>query len=252
MSRSPGREAGAVERLLADQDRRHHRLVALARTSSTRSGSGPARAARGRPSDRRSGSRRGGRRPSRCRSGRARGPMSRWSRTSKSNSGRSPTSRSTTASSSVSPSGRRGRAGWGASDEAVALGLDTAPARTRACLIDRRPLAPHDRHQLLGVGVAALAFGRADRSERASLRSARRPSTSGRSCGGGHRAASSSVEVLGGATTGERRPVGAGSSRMRRGRQRIERSGRHVAPALRSLAAGRARGSRPGCRRTWR
>ena len=57
-----GQEPGPLQRLLADQHRRHHRLVALGRgRARSRSGPGPARAAPGRPSGRRSASRRGGR-----------------------------------------------------------------------------------------------------------------------------------------------------------------------------------------------
>ena len=126
-----GEEAGPEQRLLADQDRRDHRLVALAaQPAPSRSGPAPARAAPGRPSGRRSASRRASP-PTPCRSGRAR-CRSRGGRAARSRTraARRPRARRPRPPRS-SRRGRRGRAGWGGSRRLGRGRRRPPPARPR-------------------------------------------------------------------------------------------------------------------------
>ena len=218
-----GEEAGAVERLLADQHRRDDRREALRRRASRpRSGPAPARPAPGRRSGRRSGSPRP-RPPPPISISRGARPRSRWSRGSKSNSGRSPTSRSTTASSSVSPSGASGSGRLGSVAASSSRSASTSSSSASSALIS----AETSR-------IARDRLARRRRPRAWPRRSRRRP----RCCSarqlldlraaarGGARRARAAVEVPGGAAARERGP---------RGRLRV------LADALRS-----SRGSAPG------
>ena len=152
-----GEEPGAVQRSLADEDRRHHRLEALAAHRLDReAGSAPARPSPGRRAGRRSASPRP-RRPSRPRSSRARG-RGRGGRGARSRScGRSPTSRSVTASSSP-PSGASGCGRFGS----VAASASRSPSTSAssAC-IDLSSAESFFMRSITLASVLAGALGRA-------------------------------------------------------------------------------------------
>ena len=149
-----GQEAGPLQRLFADQHRRHHRLVALGPDQLDREADqgqlqqhqvalqvGEARAGERAPPASMSI------RPSSV-------PISRWSRGSKSNSGGSPTSRSDDRVLLGHPVGGVGVGQVGErGDEPVELGLDLL----QLLLAGLDPLlqALHRRHQLLGVARRA-------------------------------------------------------------------------------------------------
>ena len=237
-----GQEAGPLQRLFADQDRRDHRLVALGRgPARSRSGPGPARAAPGRPSGRRSASRRAAPpasmsiRPSSV-------PISRWSRGSKSNSGGSPTSRRTTASSSVIPSGASGSGRLGSASGELARARPR-PAPARPCRTRSVSFSPCTvGHQLLGVlarllGLAdllgerlALGLGALDLGQQLAA-----AGVEGQQL----------VDLLGGAAARQRRldPLGVGADQLQ-----VEHG------ALRARARSRrgAASIRLRRRRTWR
>ena len=154
-----GEEAGAEQRALADQHRRHDRHETLARRPArSRSGSAPARPSPGRRAGRRTATRtppppspsRSSRSRARARGGR--GPRSR-------SSGRSPTSRSVTASSSVTRPGPpgSGRLGSSASSSSrfASTSASSASSSFSSALTSRISA-------ITWLGVAARALRRRD------------------------------------------------------------------------------------------
>ena len=230
-----GQEAGPVQRLLADQDRRHDRLVALAADQLDREadqgqleqdqvalqvGEARAREPRRRPPCRSA--------PARCRSRGGRAARSR-------SSGRSPTSRRTTASSSVIPSGASGSGRLGSvARDPLELGLDLLQLGLAG--LDPSPSAPATLgDQLLGVLARAASPRRS--AWRASCARPGRPRSRGSSSRRRASSASSSSTALGGAAAGQRRldPLGVGADQLQVEHRRRRAQGDGFAGARRFL-----------------
>ena len=197
-------EAGAVERLLADQHRRDDRGEALApRPARRRSGSAPARPARGRRAGRRSASRRP-RRPSRSRSGRGpardrddRGPRTRTRAARRPRAGRRHPHR-------CRRRGPRDRAGSESCRRGGSRSASTAASSVSSSLIRA------ETSRIAAIASAASPPSRlaAPIASEASLRCARSALDLGQQLAAAGIELEQAVEVLGGADACQRRPGG--------------------------------------------